>query len=411
MASVTETTYAYVGKDMRGKTKKGRIVSLSQSAAVMRLQGRGIAVESISEAPSGGLNTEIKIPGLGENHAGLKDIAVMARQMATMISSGLSLIRTLNILVGQTENEELAQTLAVVRADVETGQSLSDALAKHPVIFPLLMINLVRAGETGGFLDESLMAVADNFESEVKLRGKVKSAMTYPIVVLGIAVLAVIIMLVFIVPVFKEMFANNGGELPIPTQILVMLSEAMVYIIPVSIVLIIVFTMWWRKNKHTDKVRKVVDDYKLRLPIFGELFRKIAVARFCRNLSTMVKSGVPLLQSLHIVGETSGNYMLEQAVHRVVDSVRQGRSLSAPMMNEPIFPSMVSQMISVGEDSGSLESMLEKVADFYDDEVETATDSLTAMLEPLLVGFLGAVVGGMLISLYMPIFSLMDTVK
>ncbi len=284
-------------------------------------------------------------------------------------------------------------------------------MAKFPVEFPPLMINMVRAGEVGGFLDGALDSIAHNFEKEAKLRATIKSAMAYPVMVLALSGVAVILMLLFIVPVFKTMFEGLGSELPIPTQMLVSLSSAMVFVLPIGGVAFIIFSFWWSKNKNTDAVLRVVDPIKLKLPIFGALMKKIAVARFTRNLSNMIGAGVPILQALSIVGETSGNWVISQAAKRVADSVRQGHSIAAPLAEEPVFPPMVVQMISVGEDSGSLEVMLSKVSDFYDAEVQSTTEALTSLIEPLLIAFLGVVVGGMIIALYLPIFSIATVVK
>ena len=273
------------------------------------------------------------------------------------------------------------------------------------------MIHLVRAGEVGGFLDQSLESAAQTFEKDVKLRQTIKSAMTYPVVVLIMALVGMAAMLIFIVPVFQKMFESLGGDLPVPTQILVVISQNMIWIVPLVIVGIIAFSIWWRKNKHEDRVRKVVDTWKLKLPVFGELFKKVAIARFSRNFATMTRSGVPILQALAIVGETSGSWVLEQAMHKVGESVRSGRSISAPLAEEPLFPAMVVQMVAVGEDSGSLDTMLGKIADFYDDEVQSMTEQLTALIEPLMIAFIGVVIGGMIVALYMPMFSIFEQIK
>jgi type IV pilus assembly protein PilC len=273
------------------------------------------------------------------------------------------------------------------------------------------MINLVRAGETGGFLEGSLETIATNFEKEVKLRGSIKSALTYPVIVLIMAVVAVAAMLIFILPTFKTMFDGLGGTLPLPTQMLVWMSSIMVWLAPLLVVIGIVFAIWWRANKNTERVVRTVDPLKLKLPVFGSLLKKIAVARFCRNFASMIGAGVPILQALHIVGETSGNWVIERALHSVADSVRQGRSIAEPLAASPVFPSMVTQMISVGEDSGSLQQMLNKIGDFYDAEVESATEQLTAMIEPLMVAVLGVIVGGMIVALYLPIFQITSVIQ
>jgi type IV pilus assembly protein PilC len=404
-------TYAYTGRDAAGKLHKGRVEAATEGAVATRLRTMGLSPVAVAPAGAGtGLNREINLGGLGGN-VKLKDLAVMARQMATMISAGLSLMRTLSILSEQTENKKLATTLDEVRKDVEGGSSLSIALAKYPVIFPPLMIHLVRAGETGGFLEDSLNSAATTFESDVKLRDTIKSAMTYPIVVLIMAMVSVVGMIIFIVPVFEKMFADMGGELPLPTQFLIVLSKNAYWAGPLLVVLAIAFSVWWRANRHTVRVRSVVDRVKLKLPVFGKLFQKVAVARFSRNFATMTGAGVPILQSLGIVGETSGNYVIEQALRKVQESVRQGKSLAAPLMQEPVFPSMVTQMIAVGEDAGSLEIMLNKIADFYEAEVQSTTEQLTSLIEPLMIAFIGVVIGGMIVALYLPVFSIFQTVQ
>jgi type IV pilus assembly protein PilC len=403
--------YAYKGRDTAGKVVSGRLEAASEGAAVQRLRTMSIApIEVHPTSASTGLQMEINL-GFLEKNVKLKDLAVMSRQMATMVGAGLSLLRALTILADQTESTKLKSSLTQVRAQVESGSSLSEAMLKQPTVYPPLMIHLIRAGETGGFLDHALESVANTFEKDVKLRQTIRSAMTYPVVVLGMAVFGMAAMLIFIVPVFQKMFADLGGELPIPTQILVVISQNMVWIAPLLVVAVVAFSFWWRANKHKDGVRRVVDTAKLRLPVFGQLFRKIAIARFARNFSTMTTSGVPILQALAIVGETSGNWVIEQAMHKVQESVRIGRSVAAPLLEEPVFPSMVSQMVAVGEDAGSMDIMLAKIADFYDDEVQTTTEQLTSLIEPLLIAFIGVVIGGMIVALYLPMFSIFDQIK
>lgn len=403
--------YDYRGRDGAGKLVKGRLDASSEGAVVQRLRGMGVSPIAITEAKAGtGLQTEIKIPGF-EKGVGLKDLAIMSRQASTMLSSGLSLLRALSILSDQTENKKLKDILGKVRDDVERGVSFSDAVAKYPVDFPPIMINMIRAGETGGFLDQAMDSIATNFEKEHKLRSTIKSAMTYPVVVLVMSLVAVVIMLVFIVPIFQKMFSSLGGQLPLPTMMLVYASHAMVYVGPVLAVAIVVFWFWWRANKNTDRVRAVIDPIKLRLPVFGQLNRKIVIARFARNLSDMIGAGVPILQALEIAGEVSNNFVVEKAIQRVSESVRKGESIAVPLARESVFPTMVSQMVAVGEDAGSLEIMLEKISAFYDSEVESTTEALTSLIEPLLIAFLGVVVGGMIVALYLPIFQITSLVK
>jgi len=408
---MASTTFAYTARDSGGKIVKGRLEANSQTAVLSKLRTMGISPITIEEAGSAtGLQREIKIPGLGSK-VGLKDLAVMNRQMATMIGAGLSLIRTLGILADQTENPELARLLNVVKQDVEQGTSLSEALMKHPMAFPPLMIHMIRAGETGGFLDEALVGTANNFEAEAKLRDTIKSALTYPVIVLVMALIAVVGMLIFIVPIFDKMFADFDAELPAPTQFLVLLSNNMIWIAPLVIVAIVVTSVWWGRNKNTDAVRARFDTTLIKLPVFGPLFKKIAIARFSRTFATMLGAGVPILQSLGIVGETSGNWAVEQALKKVQESVRQGKSISGPLAAETVFPSMVVQMIAVGEDSGSMETMLEKISEFYDAEVEATTKALTSLIEPLMIAFLGVVIGGMIVALYLPIFTIYNEIQ
>jgi type IV pilus assembly protein PilC len=408
--STTALTFAYRGRDSSGKVVKGRVDAPTEAAVVSRLRVMGVAPISIEPAAAAtGLNMEINL-NLGRK-VKTKDLAVVTRQMATMIGSGLSLLRTLTIITEQTENKALAKAFDLVRGDVEAGASLSDALAKHPDTFPPLMLNLLRAGETGGFLEGALQSVATNYEAEVKLSGRIKSALTYPVIVLLIAVVAVAAMLIFIVPVFEAMFKQLNAPLPAPTEFLVLLSHGMVFIVPITLVGGIIFAVWWRKNKNNDGVRSFVDPIKLKIPVFGELNKKVAVARLTRNLATMMGAGVPILKSLTIVGSTSGNWVIEQALIKVADSVRQGQSIAAPLAQEKIFPNMVTQMIAVGEDSGALEVMLHKVSDFYDQEVEAMTEQLTALIEPLMIAVIGVLIGGMIVALYMPIFDIYNHVK
>jgi type IV pilus assembly protein PilC len=404
------TTFKYSVRDTGGKLVTGSLEADNQAAVARKLVQMGYAPVSIREQGGGqGLQKDITIPGF-QPKVKLKDLAIFSRQFATMVNSGLSLLRALSILVDQTENKELARVLGEVRNDVETGSALSVSMAKHPDAFPPLMINMIKAGEVGGFLDSVMLQIAENFEAEVKLRGKVKSAMTYPIVVFIMAIVMCIIMLIFIVPVFAGMFDSLGGELPFPTQMLVYASDILRFSAPVLVVLLIVGLVMWKKVKHEDRVRNIVDPLKLRLPVFGPLFQKIALSRFSRNLGTMMKSGVPILQSLDIVADTTGSVVVGRAVRDVQGSVRGGESLAAPLTDHKVFPSMVVQMMAVGEETGALDTMLLKISDFYDQEVEATTEQLTALIEPLMIAFLGVVVGGMIIALYMPIFKIFDLI-
>jgi type IV pilus assembly protein PilC len=403
------TAYQYSVRDRAGKLVTGSLTAESEALVVQRLKAMGYAPLSVT-AQNGGMKKEIKIPGFG-GKVKLKEISIMARQFATMINAGLSLLRALTILTEQTENKVLAGVLGTVRNEVEAGNALSAALGKHPRIFPPLMVNMTKAGEVGGFLDSVMLQIADNYESEVKLKAKIKSAMTYPIVVLCIAVLAVFGMLLFVVPTFTKMFKQLGGKLPLPTQILVDISNSLTLLLPVVVIGFIAFVIIWGRVKLTPQVRNVVDPLKLKLPVFGNLFKKVAIARFSRNLGTMMKSGVPILQSLDIVADTTGNVILARAVRDIQKSIREGESITSPLANHAVFPPMVAQMMAVGEDTGALDAMLVKIAEFYDQEIEATTESLTALLEPIMIAFLGGIVGSMIVALYMPIFKIFSLIS
>lgn len=374
-----------------------------------KLKAMGYTPVSLEEVKTTGLSREITLGG--QKRVKLKDLAILSRQFSTMINSGLSLLRSLSILEEQTQNSRLAAVMGKVRIDVEGGASLSGAMAKHPDVFPPIMVHMTRAGEVGGFLDQVMSQLAANFEAEVRLRGKIKSAMTYPVVVFVMAILAMTAMLLFIVPVFASMFESLGGELPLPTRILVWMSSTLKILAPVIVVLLLVFFWWWRRHKHDQKVRDFVDPLKLKAPVFGPLAQKIAISRFTRNLGTMVHSGVPILQALDITGQTTGNIVIERAVADVQDSVRRGEPLARPLTHHPVFPPMVVQMMAVGEDTGALDLMLGKISDFYDAEVESTTESLTSLIEPLMIAVVGGMIGAMIIALYMPIFKVFDLIK
>ncbi|RIX30307.1 type II secretion system F family protein [Amnibacterium setariae] len=401
--------FEYRARNAQGRIVRGSFDLPNESAVATRLIGMGLSPVSISEKAGGtGFNREISLGFLSK---GIKttDLAVATRQLATMTNSGLALLRAVSVVGDQTENDKLRELLQDVARDIEIGNSFSDSLAKHKEI-PLIMVSMLRAGEAGGFLDIALAAVATTFEKEAKLKATIKSAMTYPAAVLGIAVIAVIAMLLFIVPVFKKMFEGFGKSLPLPTQILVTISDNMIWLLPTGIVLIVALSSLWRAKKDTEGVRRVVHPLLLKVPIFGPLMGKVAISRFARNLANMTQAGVPLLRALQIVGQASGNWVIEQTALRVAESVRLGGSMAEPLAEEKIFPAMVVQMVAVGEESGSVDVMLGKVADFYDDEIEATSAALTSLIEPLLICVLGVVVGGMVVALYMPIFSIASAV-
>jgi type II secretory pathway component PulF len=404
MAVLQEFVYRAV--DPRsGSTLKGTIEAQTEAAVTSKLKAQGLTPLEVTLKSKTGLNRDIKLPG-GSRHVSAKTLAVFARQMAGLINAGLPLMRTLSILIEQTEDKKLQPALVQVQADVESGSSFSAALSRHPQTFPPLMLSIIRVGEMGGFLGGALTSVADNYRREAELQNKIRAAVTYPIIVLVIAIIGVLVMVTFVVPVFENMFASLGSSLPLPTQVLVTLSKNMWWVLPLLAVIIIVAVLWWRANKHTEQVRRVVDPLKLKLPIFGKLTTKIAVARFSRNLSMMLAAGVPIIQALSIVGQASNNWKIEAAVRDIQESIRQGRSFASPLAKAEVFPPMVSQMVAVGEESGTLVDMLQSIADFYEDEVVTATEQLSSTIEPVLIVGLGIVIGAMVISLYLPIFTL-----
>jgi type IV pilus assembly protein PilC len=402
-------SYTYRVRTREGRVVEGSMDASGEGAVANKLRAQGLIPIQIAK--------EAKISGKTEIHilpqrVKLKDLAIFSRQFATMINSGLSLLRTLNILADQTENPLLAKTIMSLRDDVERGSSLSAAMSKHPKVFSNLFVSMVRAGETGGQLDTVLNRVADTFEADYKLRQKVKSAMTYPIVVAGIAMLLVTVMLLFVVPTFAKMFKDLGGTLPLPTQILMTISNQAKIIMPLGIVFLVVAVVAYKKirAKNAD-MRLRFDQTKLKIPIFGDLFQKVAVSRFSRTLALLLRAGVPVLQALDIVADSTGNEVLARAARDVKDSVKSGESMSEPLNKHSVFPPMVVQMIAVGEDTGALDAMLDKVSDFYDQEVESTTESLTSLIEPIMIAVLGGIVGAMVIALYMPMFKIFDLIK
>jgi len=402
------TQYAYKVRDHSGRFREGKVKADSDKAVAEKLISMGYVPLEVIKTGTG-LQKDIS---LGRKKVKPKDLAVFARQLATMIDAGLTLLRALSILSEQLENPSLRESLVRVKTEVERGNSLSGAFLKDEwKTFPPFMVSMTKAGETGGFLDGAMRGIAENFESEVKLRGQIKSAMAYPVVVFVMAIVMCLAMLVFIVPIFAGMFDDLGGELPLPTKILMTLSNAMSWFIPLLAVSLFGFSFWWRKHKNDDKVRDVVDPLKLKIPVFGGLAAKIALGRFSRNLSAMLKAGVPVLAALEIVGETTGNVVVKRALTDVRHSVAQGDSMAKPLADHEIFPSMIVQMIASGEETGAVDAMLARIAVFYDEEVTATTEALTSLIEPLMIAFLGAIVGSMIIALYMPMFSIFDLIE
>ncbi len=403
-------TFQYKVKDKTGKLVEGSLEAENAQLVVSKLRSMGYIPIEIQQQGARSLSRELKIPWLSDR-VKLKEVAVFSRQFATMINSGLSLLRSLYILSDQTESRALANIVSQVRIDVERGSSLSAALAKHPKAFNRLYVAMVRAGEVGGALDSVLLRLADTIEKQVELRRKVKSAMTYPLVVAVLVLLIVSAMLLFVIPMFQNIYKELGGTLPAPTRVLISISKVMrsfwYLIIGGEIGAVFAFRRWI----NSEEGRKRWDAIKLRTPVFGPLVRKTALARFSRTLSALVRSGVPILESLDIVADTSGNHVVSEAVWDTQQAVKRGDPLAKKLEDHHVFPPMVVQMMAVGEETGALDEMLDKIADFYDQEVEATVDALTSLIEPLLIVVMGVCVGGMIISLYLPMFNIIKLIK
>ena len=403
-------TWAYEALDGAQARVKGVVDATNVAAARSAVRALGLTPLTITPAGQG-LQREITL--FGAKRVKQRDLAVFARQFATLAGSGLPLLRSLSVLERQSKNPTLAKTLADVRSDIESGTSLSDAMARHDKVFPRLVVAMIRAGETGGFLDDALERVAVITEKDAALRGKIKSAMTYPTIVLAFSAVMVAIVLIFIVPIFESMFASLGGTLPLPTRIIVGVSHAMVWLAPLTAVVVGLGVLGLRRQlRHSEAWRLRFDRILLKLPIFGTLLGKIAVSRFSRTLGTLLEVGVPAMQALDVVGETSGNAVIGVETVKIKDAIRNGRPMSTPMgAPDSVFPPMVAEMVEVGEESGQISAMLDKIADFYEREVDEATESLTAAIEPVMVVGMGGIVGAMVVCLYLPMFSIYQNIQ
>ncbi|OGR00969.1 MAG: pilus assembly protein PilC [Deltaproteobacteria bacterium RIFOXYD12_FULL_55_16] len=398
--------YIWKGVNSYGEKRKGRVEMPNEAMAQAHLKKMRITVSLLKEAPKDlfeGLDfLKPKVSG--------KDVVIFTRQLSTMIDAGLPLVQSLEILGEQMENPTFKKVLRTIRADVETGTTFADAMKKHPDCFDNLYCNMVEAGEIGGILDTILNRLAAFMEKNMALKKKVKGAMTYPIICICISFVVMAVMLVFVVPVFEKMFKDFGGALPGPTQFVVDLSafaQGNFHWI-IGAIFALVFVV--KKIYKTEKGRIQMDRMMLDLPVVGTLLRRVAVAKFTRTLGTMLQSGVPILEALNVVARTAGNKVIEMAVFRVTDSISEGRSIAEPLEETGVFPGMVVQMINVGEATGALDIMLAKIADFYDEEVDQAVDNLTAAIEPLMMCFLGGMIGGLVIAMYLPIFSMASVV-
>ena len=403
------TTFTYTARRERGGLLTGQLAGDSRAAAVAELRRKGLTVLSLEQKRS--------LPDLNQMLAGSKrikarDKAVFARQFATMINAGLAVLRALYVLEEQSENPRLKKIVKAVREDVEAGMPLSDAMAKHPVAFDRLYVAMVRAGEAGGALDQTLNRLANQLEKDDSLRRSIKSAMTYPILIATFAIMVMIGMLLFIIPIFASMYKDLGGQLPSLTRLMMTISNLLkgYWFIVFPVIFLVVWGLLRLKN--TEQGRRYWDRIKLKLPLkLGPVVQKIAVARFSRTLATLVGSGVPILQAIEITGKTAGNTVIEESMIDVKESVRGGETIAKPLSRVAVFPPMVTHMISIGEETGALDAMLNKIAEFYEDEVDAAVKSLTSIIEPVMMMFVGGLVGLIVISMYLPMFNVMNLVK
>ena len=401
--------YTYTVRDRTGREITGSLEADSADALTGKLRQMGYFVVSVEEVKTSFTKRQIRIFGARVKS---KEITIFTRQFATMINAGLPLTKCLNILSQQTESQVLSDVITDCQKEVEAGRSLSEALSKHPEAFSDLYVAMVRAGELGGMLDDVLLRVANQLERDTEIRQKIKSAMTYPLVVLGITIVVVALMLMFVVPKFAKMFTELGGKLPTYTQFLVNVSHFLAgWGGLVFIAAIIGLVIGYRRFRATDKGRMTIDRIKLRLPIAGTLFHKTAMSKFSRTLGTLISSGVPILGALEITGETTGNMVVTKALDEVRAGVKEGETIAHPLTQADVFPPMVTQMIAIGEETGALDVMLAKVSEFYDSEVNAAMDSLSSTIEPVLLVVLGGSVGAIVIALYMPIFKVITLIK
>ena len=390
----------------KGEIKKGEMDANDETVVRGLLRRQGFKSINVKQKPKDLLEY---LPFLKQK-VKEKNIVVFARIFSTMINAGLPLIQCLDLLAQQEENKTFAKIITSVKEEIEGGSTLQDALKKYPAVFDELFVNLVAAGESGGILDVILIRLSNYMEKTMKLKTKVKGSLVYPIIVLVVSIAVITLLLVYVIPVFKKMFEGMGGQLPGPTQFLISVSDTTVHYFPYIVGGVVLLIFAFRRYYRTEKGRLTVDALVLKAPIFGPLLTKVAVAKFTRTLSTMMASGVPILEGLNIVSKTAGNVIVENAIMKTRQSISEGRTIAEPLAETEIFPPMVVQMIAVGEATGALDAMLAKIADFYDDEVDAAVAAMTTMLEPFMMVFLGIVVGGMIICMYLPIFKMASVV-
>jgi len=396
--------FKWEGKNRQGAITKGEMEAPNEEAVISKLRAQQVIATRVKPK-----SKSIEI-NLFQQKVTEREIVVFTRQFATMIDAGLPLVQCLEILVGQQENKTFAEVLGNIKSDVEAGSTFAKALGKHPKVFDSLFVALVAAGEVGGILDTIMNRLGAYIEKAMKIKKKVKGAMVYPATVMGLAFIIMLILLIFVIPTFAEMFSSFGGNLPAPTQFVVDVSNAIRDYWYIIFPGIFAFIYGMKMLTNTPRGREIKDDIMLKLPVFGDLFRKNAVAKFTRTLSTMITSGVPILDGLEIVAKTAGNVTIEKAILLTKERISEGKTIAEPLAETGVFPNMVCQMITVGESTGALDVMLSKVADFYEDEVDQTVDSLTTLLEPIMMVFLGGSVGGMLITMYLPIFKLVTVI-
>ncbi|MFH1202630.1 MAG: type II secretion system F family protein [Candidatus Omnitrophota bacterium] len=394
--------FRYIGKDKQGFKVMGIIDAADEAQALATLRGKDFIIISIKEEHARRVAAARRVK--------LEDLVIFSRQLATMVDSGIPLVQALNILSEQIEKEGFRQVIVKVRQDIEAGSSFCDSLGKHSTVFSPLYINMVKAGEASGLLNDILDRLASYLESVISLQRKVSSSLVYPAVVITMAILITAFLLLKIIPTFKGIFEVLGGTLPLPTQILIGISDFLRKFFLFWLGLTIVSVIAFQKYVATPKGRYQFDKTILKMPVFGELFRKVAIARFSRTLSTLIKSGVPILNSMDIVAKTSGNKIVEEAIQNARSSIKEGEPISGPLSRSGVFPPMVVRMISVGEQTGELEKMLSKISDFYDEQIDAAVSGLTSMIEPLVIAFLGIVIGGIVVALFLPIFKITQLV-
>ncbi len=403
--------FAYEGKTAQGEVRKGKIDAPDQTSARNKLREMRISASSLTESKSAlDFQINIPMPAFLKPRVQLRDLVIFSRQFATMIDSGLPLVQCLDILSNQSENPTMRDQLRVVKEKVEGGNTFAESLKAFPDTFDDLYVNLVAAGEVGGMLDTIMNRLAAYLEKNQKLIRQVKGAMTYPIIVVAVSAVVIALLLTKVVPTFKDMFEDFGSALPAPTQFVVTLSEWLTANILYVIVGMILGFMAFGRFIATPKGKYIFHSTLLKLPLFGDIIVKVGVARFCRTLSTMLSSGVPILEALDICSRTAGNVVIEEAIQGAGKSISEGRTISEPLLESKVFPKMVCQMVGVGEATGALDVMLGKIADFYDEEVDVAVEALTSSMEPLIMAFLGVIVGGLVIAMYMPIFEMAGNV-